>query len=188
MGNRFESGNCQQILHGLRRLSKTVNQFFEHFLRFLIRFNSGDPLIHIQFLRLICNICGRNKCIRPDINGSLKLFGRCFSPGFFHRFVKHLAVQIISNRLHVTALFGSQQISGSPDLQVPHGNLKSAAQIRILPDGSQSFFRHLFEHFVSAVHKKRIRRTIGSADPPAQLIQLGKPHIIRVMNNHGIDI
>ena len=88
----------------------------------------------------------------------------------------------------MTALFGSQQISGSPDLQVPHGNLKSAAQIRILPDGSQSFFRHLFEHFVSAVHKKRIRRTIGSADPPAQLIQLGKPHIIRVMNDHCIDI
>ena len=83
--------------------------------------------------------------------------------------MKHLAVQIISNRLHVTALFGSQQISGSPDLQVPHGNLKSAAQIRILPDGSQSFFRHLFEHFVSAVHKKRIRRTIGSADPPCGL-------------------
>ena len=46
VGNRFESGNCQQILHGLRRLSKTVNQFFEHFLRFLIRFNSGYLLIH----------------------------------------------------------------------------------------------------------------------------------------------
>ena len=88
----------------------------------------------------------------------------------------------------MAGLLRPKQVSCPADLQIPHGNLKSAAQLGKFPDGMQTFFRNFLQHFVAAVHQEGIGRPIGTADTPAQLIELGKPHLVRVVNDHGIDI
>ena len=63
----------------------------------------------------------------------------------------------------MTGLLRTQQVAGTPDLQIPHGDLKPAAQLRKFTDGGQTLLRHFLQHFVSAVHQKGIGSTIRTA-------------------------
>ena len=45
-----------------------------------------------------------------------------------------------------------QKVPCPADLQITHGNLEAAAQIREFPDGCQPLLRHLPEHLVSLIH------------------------------------
>ncbi len=65
-----------------------------------------------------------------------------------------------------------QQVSGSTDFQIPHGDLKSASQVGKLPNRMETLLSHFFEHFISPVHQKRIRRPVGSSDAPPELVEL----------------
>ena len=83
-------------------------------------------------------------------------------------------------------LLCSQQIARPADFQIPHGNFKAAAQIGKFPNCLQALFRHLFQHLIPAVHEESIGRPAGTPHSPPQLIKLGKPHIVRIMDNHGV--
>ncbi len=85
-------------------------------------------------------------------------------------------------------LLCAEQVARAADFQIPHGDFKPAAKLRIFPDCRQALFRYLFEHLIAPVQKERICRPAGPADPAAQLVQLGKPHIVRILDNHRIDV
>ena len=72
----------------------------------------------------------------------MKILDYFLSLQAFDCFIEHLAVQVVAHSLHVTALRLSQQVSGSPDFQISHGDLKTASQLREFPDGSQTFLCH----------------------------------------------
>ena len=73
----------------------------------------------------------------------------------------------------MTMLLLAQQIPGSPDFKIFHGNLEPASQIGKFPDGRQPFLCHFFQHLISAVHQERIGCPVGTSNPSSQLIQLG---------------
>ena len=52
----------------------------------------------------------------------------------------------------------------------------------------KSFFCHLFEHLISPVHEEGIGGPVGTSHPSPELIQLGKSHLICVMDDHSIGI
>ena len=93
----------------------------------------------------------------------------------FHCFIEHLTIKIISNRIHMSMLLRTQQISGTSKFQISHCNLKSASQIRILADRSQTLLSRLLQHHILSVHQKRIGSSVGTPDPSPKLIKLRKP-------------
>ena len=60
-----------------------------------------------------------------------------------HRFVQHLAVEVVSYSFHMAMLAHPQQITGTADLKVTHRDLDSGTQLREFPDRLKTFFRVL---------------------------------------------
>ena len=88
----------------------------------------------------------------------------------------------------MAVLLRSQDVPRPADLQIPHGDLNAGAQLREFPDGLETLFRLLPQHFVPLVHEERKGGAIGAADAPADLVKLGKAQPVRVMDDHGIGI
>ena len=108
--------------------------------------------------------------------------------GFFYRFTEHLTIQIISDCIHMPMLLGSQKISCTSKLQIPHGNLEAASQICVFTDCSQSLLCSLLQHHILSVHQKCVSRAVGPSDSASQLIKLGESISVRIMDDHGINI
>src|SRR5436309_1192839 len=60
-------------------------------------------------------------------------------------------VQVESDRRHMTALLGTQEVSGAPDLEVMQGNLKACAELRRLEDCLQPPLRRLGQRMAALV-------------------------------------
>ena len=88
----------------------------------------------------------------------------------------------------MAVLLCPEEIAGTTDLKITHGDLEATAKIGKFPDRMETFFRHFPQHFVSAVHQKGIRRPVRTSDTPAELIKLRQAKIVRVMDDHRVDI
>ena len=188
MGESLQSRYSQKIFNRFRRFSEPVHKFFQHILILFLRFDSCDPLINIQFLIFIRNIFWRNKGVQFQIYCCFKFLLLTDAFGFFYRLIQHFTIEVVAHCLHMAMLLCAQQVACAPDFQIPHGNLKSAAQICKFPDGMKPFLRYLFQHFISPVHEEGIGGSVRTSYPAPKLIQLGKSHLIRVMDDHGISI
>ena len=88
----------------------------------------------------------------------------------------------------MAVLFRPQHIARAPDFQVPHGNLDAGSQFRKFPDGLETLLSLLPQKLIPLIHKECIGGPVGTPHPASQLIQLGQPHAVRIMDNHGIGI
>ena len=88
----------------------------------------------------------------------------------------------------MAVLFCPQHIARAPDFQVPHGNLDAGSQFRKFPDGLEALLSLFPQKLIPLIHEKGIGGPVGTSYPASQLIQLGQPHAVRVVDNHGIGI
>ena len=88
----------------------------------------------------------------------------------------------------MAVLPGAQQVSGPADFQIPHGYFKTAAQLCKFLYGRQTFFCHFLQHFILPVHEKSIGCPAGTPHPAPKLVKLRQAHVVRILNNHGIDV
>ena len=185
----LQPGNRQKILYCLRRFPETIQQFFQHIILFFPTLYHGNPLVDIQLLIFIANVFIRDIRINIQIHHRLIFFlNLLLTFQLPDRFIQHLAIQIVSYSLHMSMLRFSQEITGSTDLQIPHGNLKSTSQFCKFTNGRKSLLCHFLEHLIAFIHEKCIGCPVGTAYTPTQLIQLRQSHGIGIVNNHGIDI
>ncbi|MNN16520.1 hypothetical protein D3C81_1296630 [compost metagenome] len=85
-------------------------------------------------------------------------------------------------------LLRTEQVPRSADRQVPHGNLEAGAKLRELLNGLQPLLRHFSERLIALISEVGVSNPIGTANPSPQLIQLGKPHFVRIMHNQRIHV
>ena len=88
----------------------------------------------------------------------------------------------------MSGLFGSKNIAGTPDFQIPHGNLKTGSEFHKLPDRRQTLFLNLCQHLVFPVGQIRICFSGRPAYTASQLVKLCQSHAIRVFNDQRINI
>ena len=184
----FQSCNGKKVQNCFSRLTKAVDQLFQHIIVFLLALNACNTLVDIQLLELIANIGIRDKSINIQINGRLKIIHGLDSLGLLNSLTEHLAVKIISHCIHVSVLLCPEKISRTAELQILHCDLKAASKIRIFSHGTETFLRSFLEHLVFRIHQKRIRSSVGTSHTAAQLIKLGKAVSVRIMDDHGIYI
>ena len=188
MSKGLQSCNGKKIQYCFRRLTKTVDQLFQHIVILLLTLNTGNSLVNIQFLKFVADVGIRNKCIDIKINGRLKIIHSLDSLSLLDSLTEHLAVKVIAHRVHMAMLLSSKKISCSTELQILHGDLKAASKIRIFPHGAESLFRCLLKHLILRIHQKRIGSTVRTSYTSAKLIQLRKTISIGIMDDHGIYI
>ena len=88
----------------------------------------------------------------------------------------------------MTGLLGTQQIAGTPNLQVPHGDLKAGTEFCKIPDGRQPFFRNFRQVFIRTVGEIGIGVAGRASYTAAELMQLGKTKPVCIFNNEGVGI
>ena len=104
VGRHTDQGDPQQIVHCLRDIAETVQQLILHFIPLFYRLDAGDPFVNIQLLCLVDNVFRRNVSIHIQIDHRSEIHCRMNALQVLHRFVQHLAVQVISHGLHMSVL------------------------------------------------------------------------------------
>ena len=122
--------------------------------------------------------CTSSSCFAiSSLNKSLKEVRLQFPDGFIQYFLIHFK----SHLHHEPALFATQHIPCAPDIQVPHGNLETAAQITVLLQGLQPFSG------ISRQGSQRRRQQItkcffiASAHPATQLVQITQSKLMGII-------
>ena len=83
-------------------------------------------------------------------------------------------------------LGAAQNVAGTADLQIPHGDAEAAAEAGKFPDGLQPLLADLGKRLAPAEGEVGIGTASAAPHPAAELIQLGKPHPVGVLYDEGV--
>ena len=87
--------------------------------------------------------------------------------------LQQLAVQVKAYIQHMPVLLGPQKVAGTPDLQIPHSQLKTGAKLGEFPDGVQPFLCHIPQDSPVVISKVGVSNAAGPSHPAPELVQLG---------------
>ena len=105
-----------------------------------------------------------------------------------HRLIQKFAVEVVTDCLHMAVLLGAEHIARAANLQIPHGDSYTAAELRELADCAKSLFRLFAEQPAALVEQKGIADARGAPDTPPELIELREAEVIRLLDDDGVDI
>ena len=88
----------------------------------------------------------------------------------------------------MAGLLGTQQVAGTPDLQVPHSDFEAGAEFSKVPDGGKALFGHLRQVFVRPVGEVGVGVAGGPAYPAPELMELAQTEPVRVFDDQGIGV
>ena len=166
-------GNTPEC-HELRgRSPETVDDLIHEVLPFLI-FHPCQTAVDFKFVPGIIDIIIRNIGIELDIDDRIRYLFFRFAPILERtdRLLQQTAVQGKPHTGNLAVLFRAQQIAGTADLQIAHGDLEPGAQFRKVPDGLQSFLGNFRQDAVLLVEKIGVGQTGRPAHTAPHLIQL----------------
>ncbi len=72
-GKSLDPCNQDEFLYFLRNIPEAVDELFHHIVHLVFCTDEGNPLVNIEFLVLVRNIGGRNKCIHIQVIVVVKL-------------------------------------------------------------------------------------------------------------------
>ena len=82
----------------------------------------------------------------------------------------------------MTFLLGPQKLAGPSKFQIVTGDMKARAEVSKLLDDAQSGPRLLLEDRLAGHQKIAIASFATSTDPATQLVELGEPQTIGMIN------
>ena len=88
----------------------------------------------------------------------------------------------------MSVLSAAQQAACSPDFQISHGNLKTAAELCKFSHCSQSLCCLFRKHLISPKCKIGIPSAVGASNSAPQLIKLRQAKAIRPFDNQSVDV
>ena len=82
----------------------------------------------------------------------------------------------------------AQQLTCAPNLQVAHGDLEAGAEFGVVADGVEALFRYFRQDLAPAEGQISIGVAAAAAHTPADLVELGQAHFVRVLDDEGVDV
>ena len=103
-----------------------------------------------------------------------------------YSFRQQLQIHIVADSCQMPVLFRPQDIAGTADLQVPHGDPESRTEFRELPDRSQSLLSRLRQDTVGTYREISVSLSVAPPDPAPQLIQLAQSEPLRIKHDQRV--
>ena len=85
-------------------------------------------------------------------------------------------------------LLRAQQIARAANFQIAHCNLEARAELGVLADGFESLFCDFGQNLSTPEGQIRVSMAARPSHAAAQLVQLGKAELIRVLNDEGVHV
>ena len=111
--------------------------------------------------------------------------GLALEPG--DRLGHQLAVEVVAHCGDVSGLPGADQVAGAPNLEVPHRDAKSRAELGRLAHGLEPFVGLLGQDLVPRVEQVGIGPLARPADAATQLVELAEAEQVGAVDDEGVD-
>ncbi len=186
-GAGAEHGHVQQGVDGLGGIAVAVHQFVQQVRGVLLTPDGGDAPVEVHPLLVGGYVGAGDVGGYGQVGGTLG--GLLLLPLLLqHRVLQQLKVDVVAHAHHVPGLLRAQQVARAPDLQVPHGDLESGAELHVLLDGRQALGGDFRENLARAVGHVCVCPAGAAPDTAPDLVELGQPHLVRVLNDQGVHV
>ena len=101
---------------------------------------------------------------------------------------KYLLIGFVTQIGDETALFGSQKVTGTTDVEVLHGNVYSAAQVAIILNGLQASACVCAERCKRRGKQIAESLLVASSHTSAHLVKVAKPEVLRAVDDDGVGV
>src|SRR5439155_26767887 len=122
--------------------------------------------------------------VDAQIDGRAHLVLELLALQLLDRLLEQLHVPLEAERIDVAALLAAEEISGAADFEIERRDAETAAEIAELLDRRQPLLRDRRQIVFGRNQQVRVRGTIGSSDPSAQLIELRQSVAIRAVDDN----
>ena len=98
------------------------------------------------------------------------------------------AIPLVAYGRDVAALLGPEDVPGPADLQVPHRDLEPGPEFGELLDRLEPPLRRRGDHLQRVDDQVRVGPVLLPPDPAAELVQVGQPVGVRVVDEDGVRV
>ena len=152
--------DTEELLRRLAWRTEAIDHLIDEIGECFLIFDRRKASIDLHLLFLICDISAVKIRILTELDRGIRQLLR-YRPVLtdgaqsLHRFFKHGAVCRKADAGDITMLLSPEKISGTADLQIPHGDFEAASELGEFTDRIQSFFCHLGKHLPPPVEEPR---------------------------------
>ena len=114
--------------------------------------------------------------------------GFAFPLEFGHGGFEQAAIKLEADGEDVSALFGAEDVAGTADFEVAHGDTEAGTEARVLADGGDALAGSAGAHEVARQHEVSVSFVIGSSNAPAQLVEVGESEAIGAVDDDGVGV
>ena len=90
--------------------------------------------------------------------------------------------------MDLAALVGAQQVAGSADFQIAHGDTKTGAKLIGFEDGVDALAGGLGDLVIVGEQQICVGPVVATSDTPAQLVKLCQTEAVRPVDDDGVDV
>lgn len=182
----LDFGERKERLDRFRIAAEGVFEIAGKFFHILSRAARGDAPIAFHALTIRRDVAfgDLRLDVQLDVNGDARRGRLPAHPldGFFEK----LAIKLVADRGDVAGLLRAEDVAGAANLQIPHGDAKSRAQIAVFLNRLQSFGGHARQRTVRAEQKIAIGAVLVTTDAAAKLMEIGESEVFRAVDEHGV--
>ena len=111
--------------------------------------------------------------------------------GFFEfvdGFVEDFMVHVVADVADEAALFGTEDIAGSPDVEVAHGDVEAAADAAEFFDGFEAFLSVVGEAAVGGDEHVAEGFFVAATYATAHLVEVAESEVLGIVDDHGVGV
>ena len=175
-------------VHARRRVAEAVAQLVGDVVRLGLGADEGDAAVDVHAPLGAFDV--RFGDIRADgeIGGALGVHRRRLAALLHDRLLEQLQVHIVPHVDQVARLLRAEQIARAAYLKVTHGDAEARVELGEFPYRLEPLLGDLGEHLVLPVRQVRAGAPGRAPDAAAYLVELGKAHFVRVLDDQRVDV
>ena len=178
----------KQVLYRLRQFAVTVDQLLACLRDLLFGIGGSDLAVRLQAQTLRINVGVRNMRVDGQVNLRFDLALFLLAAVVRHRLADQAQVQVKTNTGNMAGLFAAEQVAGTANLQVLHGQLQARAELVVGRHSLQTLMRNLAEGLIHRVQEVRVGAFAATTHASTQLVQLAQTVVLGVVDNEGVRV
>lgn len=159
-----------------------------------------ELFVEVKTLSWVFDIVGGDECLDGEVNagkgfeaskgifvaGGTASVGVGFEELYFG--FDELAVEVVSNGVHLSGLLGTEEVTGTSDLEVSEGEGVAGSELVEFSEGLEAFSASFGEGLVAGVKEIGVGLAVGSPDTAPKLVELGEAELVGIFDDEGVGV